>query len=832
MVSALAARDLPDLETFNIGYARNSEVFQANPRRIVGEVVGDDAHYARLAAKALGTRHRAFTLPLDSLLDDIDRMIWHREKPLVTLSEYGHFHLSRQVRRHVKVLLSGQGSDELFGGYYYWWQFKDPARTTFFPWVWRTDPKGADYPVTAVDIMESLASPEFREATRYREAQQAVFDGIYSAAATDDFMNRISYLLVKTHLHEMLELEDRHSMAASLEIRVPYLDHHIVEWALNLPRAAKTSGRTEKELLRTMARDHIPGFPAEVIARKKSPMPPPFDIQGLVAAMVDRLRRPGRALDSILDGQRLDAFLLAFDREAVGLVHQRHYALFSLYFLERWHQVFHQGMNPLRQILAEARAAGPQRPALVHDGRHWSYAELSSLADETGRALRKRGVGAGSRVGVRLPNSPDLVAAYMAIWGLDAVVVEASPSLGPSEQEALFRFSGVAATVGIEQGGSPAAATGAADGAPRADGQPVACVNLTSGTTGAPKGVLLPPRNLLRNAELFAKYFGLRPEDRTCLVLPLYFGMNKIALLAHLRLGATVILESGFATPNTALAAMGRESATGLCAVPAACHAMLARGDLQRYPQPHLRYLRIGAGRVSAALMEGLRRAFPATDIYTTYGLTEIGLVTCLSADEHARRPDSVGRPIEEVEVTVTGGGALPGEVVVRGDHAAIGYWGDRDATAEVFREDGIHTGDLGRLDEARLPVPGRPSQGADQERRGERPSRRGRGGAAGAPGGRGLRGRRDPRPVARRGGAGLRGAAAGGRRRWPGADAALRAGAAADPAPEADRHPGVDPAQRRRQGDPRGAALSAARRVAQGAAWVERTGVSGIQLK
>jgi long-chain acyl-CoA synthetase len=358
-------------------------------------------------------------------------------------------------------------------------------------------------------------------------------------------------------------------------------------------------------------------------------------------------------------------------------------------------------MNPLRQILADARAAGPQRPALVHDGRHWSYAELSSLADETGRALRKRGIGAGSRVGVRLPNSPDLVAAYMAIWGLDAAVVEASPSLGPSEQEALFRFSGVAATVGIEPGGSPAAATGAADGAPPADGQPVACVNLTSGTTGAPKGVLLPPRNLLRNAELFAKYFGLRPEDRTCLVLPLYFGMNKIALLAHLRLGATVILESGFATPNTALAAMSRDSATGLCAVPAACHALLARGDLRRYPQPHLRYLRIGAGRVSAALMEALRRAFPAADIFTTYGLTEIGLVTCLSADEHARRPDSVGRPIEEVEVTVTGGGAGPGEVVVRGDHAALGYGGDRDATAAVFREDGIHTGDLGRLDKA-----------------------------------------------------------------------------------------------------------------------------------
>ncbi|MEP7344531.1 MAG: asparagine synthase (glutamine-hydrolyzing) [Gemmatimonadaceae bacterium] len=343
VVTALATRDLPGLQTFNIGYARNSDIFQANPRRIVGEVVGDDAAFAKLAAGALHTHHHAFVLPVESLLDDIDTMLWDREKPLITLSEYGHHHLSRQVVKHVKVLLSGQGSDELFGGYYYWWQFKDPARTTFFPWVWRTDPAGADYPITAVDIMESLTTTEFRDATRYREAHQEIFDGIYGAAATDDFMNRISYLLVKTHLQEMLELEDRHSMAASLEIRVPYLDHRIVEWALNLPREVKMSGRTEKELLRTMALQHLPGFPPEVAARKKSPMPPPFDIEGLVGAMVERLRARGRALDAWCDTDRLNAFLTTFDHEAVGLIHQRHYALFSLYFLERWHRVFYSG---------------------------------------------------------------------------------------------------------------------------------------------------------------------------------------------------------------------------------------------------------------------------------------------------------------------------------------------------------------------------------------------------------------------------------------------------------------------------------------------------------
>jgi acyl-CoA synthetase (AMP-forming)/AMP-acid ligase II len=132
---------------------------------------------------------------------------------------------------------------------------------------------------------------------------------------------------------------------------------------------------------------------------------------------------------------------------------------------------------------------------------------------------------------------------------------------------------------------------------------------------------------------------------------------------------------------------------------PAACQALLARGDLERYPQPHLRYLRIGAGRVPAALMDGLRRAFPAAEIFTTYGLTEVGLVTCLSADEHAPTP-RLGRPPDRRGRGGTGGrDAAAGRGGGARRHAALGYEGDAAATAAVFREDGVHTGDLGRLD-------------------------------------------------------------------------------------------------------------------------------------
>jgi asparagine synthase (glutamine-hydrolysing) len=344
LVAALAARHTPSLKTFTIGYAHNTEVFRQSPNRIVGEVTGDDMGYADLAAQRLGTDHHAAVLSLDDLCPDIDRMIWHREKPLLTLSEYGHRHLARRVSGSRKVLLSGQGSDELFGGYYYWWQFKDPERTRFFPWVWRTSPDQAAYPVTAVDMLEDMLNPGFREVAGGMEALQGRFDTLTAAADATDFLGKVTYLLLKTHLHEMLELEDRHGMAASVEIRVPFLDYRLAEWSAGLPRNVRAPGWTEKALLKRMAREHVSELPDEIVARKKSPMPPPIDTSRLVDHMVDTLRSPSLRIGEVVDRRRLHALLEAVNAQTMGIVSQHHYALFRLYYLERWFHVFGAGL--------------------------------------------------------------------------------------------------------------------------------------------------------------------------------------------------------------------------------------------------------------------------------------------------------------------------------------------------------------------------------------------------------------------------------------------------------------------------------------------------------
>jgi acyl-CoA synthetase (AMP-forming)/AMP-acid ligase II len=353
-------------------------------------------------------------------------------------------------------------------------------------------------------------------------------------------------------------------------------------------------------------------------------------------------------------------------------------------------------------------AHDPKAVALVFHGETVTYGALHRMAEEEAARLSTLDVGPGSKVAVCGPNSPDLVACLLGVWRLGAVVVDLNPALLPSERDAILDGSGAAVLVAAGPDGRLERHP-----LPLADEDPdealtdVACINLTSGSTGRPKGVMLPARNLVVNADLYVRYFGLREEDRTCLFLPLFFGMNKIAVLAHLRIGATVVLEAGFLTPNDGLAAMDAAGCTGLCAVPAPLQTLLTRGDLDAYPVHSLRYVRIGAGRVEPALMARIERQWPQAEVFLTYGLTEVGLVTVHDRASYRERPDSVGRVIPEVEASIAPG-EDGGEIVLRSAHAATGYYRDPDETAAVFRPDGLYTGDVGRLKEDFLYLEGR----------------------------------------------------------------------------------------------------------------------------
>jgi acyl-CoA synthetase (AMP-forming)/AMP-acid ligase II len=380
-------------------------------------------------------------------------------------------------------------------------------------------------------------------------------------------------------------------------------------------------------------------------------------------------------------------------------------------------------LKTLSDLLHQSACQFPEATALISQGTRYTYRELEEQANRLAYYFLHRGATPGEKIGICCRNSPELVLALFAIWKMGSIVVDLNPSLEPQEiirilqqceikifitertQRALYEqiSNRLESLIILWTDEWEKGRIGEGEVGRIGEGNPssMACINYTSGTTGTPKGVLLPHKNLIRNAVLNIKYFQISARDRTSLVLPLFFGMNKIFLLAHLMVGATVILERNFLSPNSVLASLEAEQVTGLSAVPAVYHTLLSRGDLRRYPLSSLRYFRIGAGQVSPQMIQNLQQAFPQVDIYLTYGLTEVGLVAVLPPEKLKEKTGSCGRIIPEVKVHLAKGKeGSEGEIVVQCDHKAIGYYKNEEATRQVFKEDGIHTGDLGWIDE------------------------------------------------------------------------------------------------------------------------------------
>jgi acyl-CoA synthetase (AMP-forming)/AMP-acid ligase II len=359
-------------------------------------------------------------------------------------------------------------------------------------------------------------------------------------------------------------------------------------------------------------------------------------------------------------------------------------------------------LNDLAASLESSLGSHADAPALVHAGTITTYAELARMSRAVGDRVRNAVGETGRLVAVGMSNGPALVTAYIGAWSVGAIVVELPASMPASDRPMAAEGIGAAAII-VASEDDPLGIDVVPLGGVAVGERSLACINLTSGTTSRSKAVALSDRNLLRNAELYVRHVGLDEEDRTCLPLPLSFGMNKIALLANLLSGARVILEQGAAVPNALLDSMATAGATALVAVPSLMRSIVRHGDVGARPVPSMRRIRIGAGVVDERLLLEIRDAFPSADVVMTYGLTEVGLVAVLTEEELHERPGSCGRPIPDVEVSVEGE-----EILVRCEHAASGYWGDQAATERTFGDGRVRTGDTGRLEDGYLYLTGR----------------------------------------------------------------------------------------------------------------------------
>jgi asparagine synthase (glutamine-hydrolysing) len=269
----------------------------------------NELEFARLVAKKFNTDHHEILVSPQEFWDALPKLIWHEDEPIAHPSSVALNFVSNLAVKHVKVVLTGEGSDESLAGYGRY--AKTLMNLRYGEKYHQVTPSflrhfvGARIESLAVDskvrhkLSRTFLSIEpnieniyfdnfavfprqmqtlmFTDATKARIGQHinpyAAMQGYYDSVKTDSLLNRMLYADIKTYLHELLMKQDQMSMAASIESRVPFLDHKLVEFTARMPENMKLRGSKTKFVLREAMRGILPD---EILTRKKMGFPVPI----------------------------------------------------------------------------------------------------------------------------------------------------------------------------------------------------------------------------------------------------------------------------------------------------------------------------------------------------------------------------------------------------------------------------------------------------------------------------------------------------------------------------------------------------------------------------
>jgi len=380
---------------------------------------------------------------------------------------------------------------------------------------------------------------------------------------------------------------------------------------------------------------------------------------------------------------------------------------------------------------ASARAIGaPGRPWL--DG-----AGLRALAEQTRLALNNAGIGRGDRVGIVLPNGPEMATCFVGVAAtctaaplnpaytadefdfylsdLKPVAIilqhgDATPARAVAERlgVAIIELHPAAdAAAGLYRLDTAALPAGAPAGAGAAGPDDMALVLHTSGTTARPKIVPLTNRNLAASAAHIGESLALSPADVCLNVMPLFHIHGLVAaVLSSLRAGAGVCCTPGFNAFKFG-EWLNEVHPTWYTAVPTMHQAILMRmrANPDRARAAGLRLIRSSSASLPPQVMQELEEVF-GSPVVEAYGMTEAAhQMASNPLPPRARKPGAVGLAAgPEIAVMADDGEILPqgsvGEVVIRGPNVTLGYASNPDANARAFTDGWFRTGDQGRIDD------------------------------------------------------------------------------------------------------------------------------------
>jgi len=349
------------IETFAVGYTEQSY---------------SELPHARQVAKHLNSIHHEVLVSSEEFFTALPKLIWHEDEPIVWPSSVALYFVARLAREHVTVVLTGEGSDETLAGYT---RYAFTLKNAAFDRVYRRLTPEA----VRRSIRHSISGSRLISATMRRKLAHTFlardgdcwfsfyFDNFFSAfsqkdqtelledelaaelgegaayrnvmeywnQSSGDLLHRLLYTDIKTYLIELLMKQDNMSMAASVESRVPFLDHTLVEFAIGIPQKFQLSGLAGKRILKKAVADLLP---RSVINRPKLGFPTPWSTW-LAGTRLDTIK------NLLLEPRSIDRKL--FKRAAVEHLFQEHRARFRdhsdriwrLLNLELWFRVCVEG---------------------------------------------------------------------------------------------------------------------------------------------------------------------------------------------------------------------------------------------------------------------------------------------------------------------------------------------------------------------------------------------------------------------------------------------------------------------------------------------------------
>ncbi|MGY6534282.1 MAG: class I adenylate-forming enzyme family protein [Pararhodobacter sp.] len=395
----------------------------------------------------------------------------------------------------------------------------------------------------------------------------------------------------------------------------------------------------------------------------------------------------------------------------------------------------------LDRMLAQVAARRGGEPAVSDERRVLSYDDMQARLGGLAAGLAARGIRQGERVVVFAGNGVDFVVALFAIWRAGAIAVPIGTRQTAAELTYMLNQCGAAAVLfdaglaaqlpvpdavpsvrlwaAIDDGtplpeGLPPGTLALDDlcrhpaltKVPQTDAQDVACIMYTSGTTGRPKGAMLPHLAFYHTARNYILRFGYRPDDRMLLVIPgTHISGLLAAIMVMMLIGGCVVCRRQFRAAEV-LDVIEAEAITAAIMVPAMYNLLLLEPDLPAHDLSAWRIGHFGGAAMAEVTIQRLAQVLPGLSLYNGFGSTEttsaVTLTKALTVDDPL---DTVGTilPCVDIRVMDEAGREVPpgeaGELWIQGPGNAVGYWDNPQATRAGFVGGYWRSGDIGSVD-------------------------------------------------------------------------------------------------------------------------------------